>query len=758
MSSNVFRTSYVSSSTSSFFKGIYTNGGTGSSSVSCKHSTTRTVKPIHCLNNNSYLRKICNTRQIQTNPFHSLSAAACETGHNCFHESNRHCIHNKCHERSNFNSISRRVVCRSSSTETRTDASVSPDSETKKSVELPTSDEDEELLKIRHTSAHVLAQAVQRLYPEVKVTIGPWIERGFYYDFDTSQSKSLSGDGKPRNGVENGKGKGSSTDIKESNSSETPGSFSPKDLKKIMKEMRRIIKKDYKLIREEVSRAEAERRIREINEPYKLEILESIKTEPITIWHTGDDWWDLCAGPHVESTGMLNPDAIELEDVAGAYWRGDEKRPMLQRIYGTAWKSHEQLMAYKLMKEEAARRDHRKLGSELQLFSIQQEMAGSGLVFWHPKGARIRNIIENYWIDLHLKRGYELVNSPHIAKIDLWKTSGHYDFYGENMYDRMKVEDETYQLKPMNCPFHIAIFQDHLKSYRELPMRLAELGTVYRYERSGTMHGLFRVRGFTQDDAHVFCTPTQIQDEIVKVLNLTEEILTTFGFTDYEVFLSTKPEKSVGGDAIWELSEAALTNALTKKGWEFGLDEGGGAFYGPKIDLKIRDAIGRKWQCSTVQLDFNLPERFNLEYMDSEGSRQRPIMIHRAIFGSVERFFGILVENFAGAFPLWLAPVQFRLLPVADRHREWCASVIEQMQQQGIRADISQEGLRLGKAIRNAETAKVPIMAVVGDKELETGALAVRTHGGNDLGTIQIDVLKGMIAKANALRMFDLNL
>ena len=467
-----------------------------------------------------------------------------------------------------------------------------------------------------------MAMAVQKVFPSAQCTIGPWIDRGFYYDFYY------------------------------------PEGFTDKDMKKIQKEMYKIIRKDYPLRREEVSREEAERRIREINEPYKLEILEAIKTEPITIYHIGDEWWDLCAGPHVESTGKLDQKAFALESVAGAYWRGDETKPMLQRIYGTAWENEAQLQAYNDFKAEAKRRDHRTIGKDLALFSLQQDNAGGGLVFWHPKGAHMRHMIETYWKDLHLARGYELLYSPHVAKQELWKTSGHSDFYSENMYQPIKVEDEMYQLKPMNCPFHIVVYQDGYYSYKDLPIRWAELGTVYRYERSGTMHGLFRVRGFTQDDAHIFCLPDQITDEIKSVLDLTEEILSTFGFKEFEVNLSTRPEKSVGDDKIWDTAEGALKDALQMKGWDYIVDDGGGAFYGPKIDIKILDAIGRKWQCSTVQLDFNLPERFDLSYVDRENAKQRPIMIHRAIFGSLERFFGILTENYAGEFPLWLPPLQ----------------------------------------------------------------------------------------------------
>jgi len=522
-----------------------------------------------------------------------------------------------------------------------------------------------------------------------------------------------------------------------------------KDLKSIKKQMIKIINKDYPLRREEVTREEARTRIEALNEPYKLEILDAIKTEPITIYHIGDEWWDLCAGPHVESTKKIHPKAIDLESVAGAYWRGDEKRPMLQRIYGTAWGSPEELKAYNEFKAEAARRDHRKIGKDLNLFSIQQEEVGGGLVFWHPKGAIMRDMIERFWKDIHLERGYDLLYTPHVGKADLWKTSGHSDFYAENMYKPIDVEDETYQLKPMNCPFHVAVYKDGYFSYRDLPIRWAELGTVYRYERSGTMHGLFRVRGFTQDDAHIFCLPHQIADEIKGVLDLTEDILSTFGFTEFEVNLSTQPEKSVGGPEIWDKAEGALKDALAQKGWDYEVDEGGGAFYGPKIDIKILDAIGRKWQCSTVQLDFNLPERFDLAYIDKENAKQRPIMIHRAIFGSLERFFGILTENYAGAFPLWVAPTQVRLLPVTDAVDDYVQETARKLRAAGIRCDVqSQE--RLAKLVRNAEKAKIPVMCVVGEQEAKDGTLAVRTYADGDQGVLSVDDVLSRISAANA--------
>jgi threonyl-tRNA synthetase len=588
------------------------------------------------------------------------------------------------------------------------------------------------LITLRHTCAHVLAMAVQRLFPETKVTIGPWTDNGFYYDFDR------------------------------------PAPFTPDDLKKIEKEMRRLIKANLPIIREVVDRAEIRAEIAQLNEPYKLEILDSIPDgEILTRYFIGcpdaglrkssliepvttppqDSWWDLCSGPHLNFTGEINPDAFALESIAGAYWRGDESKPQLQRIYGTAWETAEQLQAYLQQKEEAKRRDHRKLGQELDLFSIQED-AGGGLVFWHPRGAKMRYIIEEYWRKSHLDGGYELLYTPHVANLDLWKTSGHFDFYRENMFDSMEIEAQAYQLKPMNCPFHVLTYKNHLHSYRELPIRWAELGTVYRYERSGVLHGLMRVRGFTQDDAHIFCLPEQIADEILGVLDLTEAILSEFGFKDYEVNLSTRPAKSVGADEIWEKATFALQQALDAKGWNYVVDEGGGAFYGPKIDLKIKDAIGRLWQCSTIQVDFNLPERFDMEYVSEDSTRQRPIMIHRAIFGSLERFFGILIENYAGDFPLWLAPIQVRILPVSDEQRSYAEETVKLLKQQGFRVEVAKSGDRLGKQIRNAEVEKIPVVAVVGKREAENKTLSIRTRSGGELGVLTLEQLQERLREA----------
>ncbi|KAK9857216.1 hypothetical protein WJX84_005920 [Apatococcus fuscideae] len=589
-------------------------------------------------------------------------------------------------------------------------------------VQLLTSSKSPELLRIRHSCAHIMAMAVQKLYPGTQVTIGPWIERGFYYDFDTKET------------------------------------LSDKDLKAIKKEMQRLIKRKLPMSEEEVTVEEARSRIEQIQEPYKMEILEGIlardPSSTITIWHIGredekDHWWDLCAGPHVPTTGHIAPDAIDLETVAGAYWRGDEKKAQLQRIYGTAWESADQLKAYKTFKEEAARRDHRRIGQELDLFSLN-DSAGAGLVFWHPKGALVRHLIESHWKQKHIESGYQLIYTPHVASATLWQRSGHLDFYRENMFDQMQMEEEEWLVKPMNCPLHVNIYKSTQHSYKTLPLRYAELGTVYRYERSGTLHGLFRVRGFTQDDAHIFCLPDQITKEIIGVLDMVEQMMGSFGFHRLEVDLSTRPEKSVGSDDIWARAEAALGDALAAKQWDYSVDEGGGAFYGPKIDIKIEDAIGRRWQCSTIQLDFNLPERFGMTYMDADQQHRQPIMIHRAIFGSIERFFGILVENYAGAFPIWLAPVQAQILPVSPAVAEYAEEAAASMRAKGLRVEVA-GGERIGKLIRNAEKAKVPVMCVVGTKEAEAASLSVRTYGpqGGELGMLPITEVVDLLQAAS---------
>lgn len=587
-------------------------------------------------------------------------------------------------------------------------------------VVLPKTSESDQLLKIRHSMSHVMAMAVQQLFPKARVTIGPWTETGFYYDFDN------------------------------------PDPFTEADLKAIKKGMIKIINKKLPLERVEVSRNEAEEKIKAQNEPYKLEILEGLQ-EPITLYTLGEDWWDLCAGPHVDHTGQLNAKAFELESVAGAYWRGDETKAQLQRIYGTAWETPEQLAEHKRRKEEALRRDHRRIGKDLDLFSIEDE-AGAGLVFWHPRGARMRLLIEEFWRQAHFEGGYELLYTPHVADISLWKTSGHLDFYAESMFGPMEVDEREYQLKPMNCPFHVLTYASKLRSYRELPIRWAELGTVYRYERPGVMHGLMRVRGFTQDDAHVFCLPEQISDEILKILDLTERILSAFDFSNYEINLSTRPEKSIGDDAVWDLATKGLIEALERKGWAYKIDEGGGAFYGPKIDLKIEDAIGRMWQCSTIQLDFNLPERFELDYIAADGSKQRPIMIHRAIFGSLERFFGIMTENYAGDYPFWLAPEQVRLLPVTDEVQPYAEQVLDQLTEAGVRATIDRSGDRLGKLIRTGEQMKIPVLAVIGAKEAEQNAVNLRSRREGDLGVTAVADLLNAAQMANSERAAGLEL
>jgi threonyl-tRNA synthetase len=514
------------------------------------------------------------------------------------------------------------------------------------------------------------------------------------------------------------------------------------------------------------------KRINDVKEPFKMEILDSIlarnESSTISLYHIGKEWWDLCAGPHLESTGKIPSNAVELQSIAGAYWRGDETKPQLQRIYGTAWENKEQLEVHKFRIEEAKARDHRLIGKQLNLFSIQNE-GGGGLVFWHSKGSMIRRLIEDYWKNQHLQNGYEILYTPHLANLNLWKTSGHNDFYRADMFQPMKVETEEYQLKPMNCPFHCLLYKDIPRSYRDLPLRWAELGTVYRYERSGTLHGLFRVRGFTQDDAHIFCLPEQLENEIIQVLNLVEKILSKFHFTKYNIMLSTRPKDSVGTDEIWDKATTALIHALEKKGWNYSVDEGGGAFYGPKIDIKIMDAIGRQWQCSTIQCDFNLPERFQLEYTPanygqqsstpSEGqpttqtlAKPRPIMIHRAIFGSLERFFGILIENTKGEFPFWLSPIQLKLIPVVDTVIPYCEELqkqIAQLSNHQIRVDIDRTGNRIAKCIKTASEEKIPLIGIIGLQEMEKKTLSLRMRGFGDIGNYSLEKLIPVLLKQN---------
>lgn len=565
----------------------------------------------------------------------------------------------------------------------------------------------------RHSSTHLMAQAVKELFPSAQLTIGPALEDSFYYDF----------------------------------AFERP--FTPEDLAKIEAKAMEIAKRNLPISRREFSKAEAIEFFASRGEHYKVELIQGFPDgEPVSAYTQGD-FIDLCRGPHLPSTGHVT--AFKLLSTGGAYWRGDERNPMLQRIYGTSFTTKDELDAYLHKLDEIKRRDHRKLGKELDLVTIQDEI-GPGLVLWHPKGAAIRLLIENFWREQHIKDGYELVYSPHVARLDLWKTSGHVDFYKENMFAAMKVENSEYQLKPMNCPYHIMIYKSHLRSYRDLPIRYGELGTVYRYERTGVLHGLLRVRGFTQDDAHLFCRPDQMEAEVSKVLDFTFFMLRTFGFSEFEVFLSTRPKESVGTDDHWALATASLEGALKSRGIAFDVDAGGGAFYGPKIDIKIKDALGRSWQCSTVQVDFNNPERFDLSYISEDGKPHRPIMIHRALLGSIERFIGILIEHYAGAFPTWLAPVQAKLLPISEKHHAYAQQVHAQLQSAGIRAEIDLRNEKIGLKIREAELAKIPFMLVVGEREAQSGTVAVRGRSKADLGAMPVtgvlDMLKADMTQA----------
>lgn len=576
-------------------------------------------------------------------------------------------------------------------------------------IYLPKTDESDDLKRIRHTFSHVMAMAVQRLFPKAQVTIGPWTEYGFYYDFDN------------------------------------PDPFSDKDLKTIKKEMIKIIKKDYPIEREEVSREDAKQRIETLGEPYKLEILDGLK-EPITLYHIADQWWDLCAGPHVESTRKLHPKAFDLESVAGAYWRGDETKAQLQRIYGTAWETPEQLQEYKRRREEAKKRDHRKLGKELGLFLFSEDV-GPGLPLWTPKGTLLRSTLEDFLKQEQVKRGYLPVVTPHIAKVDLFKTSGHWQKYSEDMFPMMaeteadKANETGFVMKPMNCPFHIQIYKDELRSYKELPMRLAEFGTVYRYEQSGELGGLTRVRGFTVDDAHLFVTPDQLDDEFLKVVDLILSVFKSLQLDNFKARLSFRDpdsDKYIGSDEVWEKSQNAIRRAVETLGMDHFEGIGEAAFYGPKLDFIFTDVLGREWQLGTTQVDYNLPERFKLEYVADDGTRQRPVMIHRAPFGSLERLIGILIEEYAGLFPLWLAPEQVRLMPVTAEQLPFAEQVAEQMRLLGVRVVVDRSGERLGKMVRNSEKAKIPVMAVIGAKEVEGNSLSIRTRQEGDLGAIAV--------------------
>jgi threonyl-tRNA synthetase len=577
--------------------------------------------------------------------------------------------------------------------------------------------QDSYLYKVRHSTAHVMAQAVRDIFPEgeVKIAIGPPIDEGFYYDFDL------------------------------------PRPLTPEDLELIEEKMRRVLKEDHQFKRRELSAGEA----REIfeDQPYKQELItglesggvdeygEPIEETPVISIYKHDDFVDLCRGPHVESTREIDPKAVKLLNVAGAYWRGDENRPMLQRIYGTAWETPEELQKYLHKLEEAKRRDHRKLGRELDLYTTDPEV-GSGLVLWKPNGAIIRYLAEDYCKKEHLANGYEFVYSPHIGKKSLWETSGHLAWYQENMYSEIEIDQEEFFLKPMNCPFHIMMYKDGLRSYRDLPLRWAEWGTVYRYERSGVLHGMMRVRGFTQDDAHIFCSPEQMPEEIDRVLTFCLQILRGFGIHEFHAYLSTRdPEKSAGEKARWDDAQDALQAALERAELDYDIDEGEATFYGPKIDLKMIDALEREWQLSTIQFDFNLPERFDLTYVGEDGQQHRPYMIHRALLGSMERFIGVLTEHYGGAFPLWLAPVQAVLIPITDRNIPYVQQAAERLKEAGIRVEVDDRSDRMGAKIRDAEKQKIPYMLVVGDREEEAGTVAPRLRSGEQLDPITVDEL-----------------
>jgi len=558
-----------------------------------------------------------------------------------------------------------------------------------------------------HSTSHIMAGAVKDLFPEVKLGIGPAIEEGFYYDFDR----------------------------------DTP--FSLEDLEKIEKRMNEIVKNDFPFQRRKLPKSEALMLFKKENETYKIEIISELEEDTVTLYEH-DRFIDLCRGPHLLSTGMIK--SFKLIKVAGAYWRGSEKNRMLQRIYGISYPTEQKLKLYLEKIEKAKERDHRKLGKELELYSFYEE-AGAGLVFWHPKGAVIRKTIEDFWIKEHQMAGYELVYTPHIAKLELWKKSGHTDFYAEYMYQSIRAEDEEYQLKPMNCPFHMLIYQSKIRSYRDLPFKLAELGTVYRYERSGVLHGLMRVRSITQDDAHIFCSPEQLEDEVIKLLDFTLHLLKSFGFSDYQIYLATRPEKFIGETKDWDKATDTLKIALKKHQLEYNMDEAGGAFYGPKIDLHIKDALGRPWQCTTIQFDFNLPERFDLTYVGEDGKPHRPFIIHRALLGALERFFGVLIEHYAGAFPLWLSPVQVVVMPITSEIKNYARKVADLLLKKGLRVKLDDRSEKINYRIREAEIQKIPYMFIVGKREEKENKVSVRKHRKGDLGTFELDEIVSQLTK-----------
>ena len=564
----------------------------------------------------------------------------------------------------------------------------------------------------RHSSAHLLAQAVKRLFPGAKLAIGPPIEDGFYYDIDYERP------------------------------------FTPDDLAKLEKVMAEIIQADLPIKRHELPSDKASQLFTDRQEPYKAELIRDFHVPTVSYYEQGD-FIDLCEGPHLPSTGRMG--AVKLLSVAGAYWRGDEKNRMLQRIYGTSFPTADALQAHLTRLEQLKQRDHRKVGRELDLFSIQ-ETIGPGLILWHPKGAAIRQQIEAFWRELHEKHDYQFVYTPHVARLDLWKTSGHVDFYRENMFPPMEIEGADYELKPMNCPFHLLIYQNHLRSYRDLPIRLAELGTVYRFERSGVLHGLLRVRGFTQDDAHIFCRTEQVQEEIGRVLQLTKTLLGTFGFRDYDIYLSTRPERYVGEIEHWESATSALETALKQEGLAYAVDPGEGVFYGPKIDIKVKDQFGRSWQCATIQVDFNLPERFALTFRDEDSRERRPVMIHRALMGSMERFFGILIEHYGGAFPTWLAPVQAMVIPISEGQAAYAESIADRLRARQIRVEIDRRNEKMGAKIRDAQLQKIPYMIVVGGREQEQQTVSLRLRSGEQIAALSIEALINRLASDIAER------
>jgi threonyl-tRNA synthetase len=572
------------------------------------------------------------------------------------------------------------------------------------------------LSEIRHSFSHVMAEAVLQMFPGAKLAIGPAIEDGFYYDFDLPRPLKI------------------------------------EDLSTLEEKMREIVAARHPFTRKSISRKEARSLFKD--QPYKLELIQDLPEGEEISTYTQDTFTDLCRGPHVKSTAELSPDAFKLTKVAGAYWRGDEKNAQLQRIYGTAWESKKDLEAYLKRMEEIEKRDHRRLGKELDLFSTHEE-AGAGLIYWHPKGARVRLIIEDFWRREHLKNGYEILYTPHIGKSWLWETSGHLGFYAENMYSPLSIDEVNYYLKPMNCPFHIMIYKSQLRSYRDLPLRWAELGTVYRYERSGVLHGLMRVRGFTQDDAHIICTQEQIEDEILEVLRFSLKIWKAFGFEDVKAYLATKPAGAVGDDQSWDKAISSLKKAIDTEKLPYVLDEGGGAFYGPKIDLKIKDALGREWQMTTIQFDFNMSARFEMTYVAADNTQKRPFMVHRALLGSLERFFGVLIEHYGGAFPTWLAPVQVAAIPVAAPFNDFADRVVGALKAREVRAVADKGDERMNAKIRNAQNQKIPYMLILGEKEQQAGAVSLRSRSGEQKNMVPLEEFLALMEKETALKSLE---